>query len=491
MAEILQKNQTYTFTVESLCGNGNGVAKHFGFVVFIPNTAPGDVVRAKLIKLTKSYGVGKLESVLTPSPERAESGCPVAGKCGGCGFWHISYEAESKIKRAMIDDAFERIAHIPLRVSDYLAAKEPTRYRNKVIYPVGADKEGKLIAGFYAPSSHRIVPHDDCPIGPEIFAKIRDAVLSVCSEHAVSAYDETSGKGLLRGIYMRIGDDEKVLLTLIINGASLGKEAERALCEALPSVFPTLCGILLNENTNAGNGVLGERFRTLWGQSFLAVSLCGRRFRVSPDAFFQVNPAQTERLYRTACAFADVKEGDTLFDLYCGTGTIGILAAKAGVKLYGVEIEKAAAENAAENARENGVEGRFLCLDAGEALDSDRLKNLLPDVIIIDPPRKGCGAEAAERIAALGAKRIVYISCNPQTLARDLVTFAECGYDAKKAVGVDLFPRTGHVETVVQLVRKTPDTYIDITVDMDELDLTSSEAKATYDEIKDYIFVEH
>ena len=454
MAEALQKNQTYTFTVESLCGNGNGVAKYSGFVVFIPNTAPGDLVEAKLIKVTKTYGVGKLVKILHPSPERSESLCSVAGQCGGCGFQHISYEAESKIKRAMIDDAFERIAHLPLRVSEYLAAKNPTRYRNKVLYPVGTDKDGNLIAGFYAASSHRIVPHTDCPIGPVIFGKIKEAVLAICSSFSVSAYDETTGKGLLRGIYMRFGDEGKILLTLIVNGSSLGEKAEKALYTRLPSEFSCLCGILLNENKKEGNGVLGKTFRTLWGQNFLILSLCGKRFRVAPDAFFQVNSAQTERLYETARIFADVKEGDTLFDLYCGTGTIGIVLAEKGVKLYGVEIVKSSAENAAQNARENGVSGEFLCLDAGEALDNDRLKNLFPDVVVIDPPRKGCGEEAVKRIAALGAERIVYISCNPQTLARDLVSFSLNGYTAEKAVGVDLFPRTGHVECCVLLCRE-------------------------------------
>ena len=454
MAELLQKNKNGIFTVESLGGNGNGVAKHDGMVVFIPNTAPGDTVEAKIIKLSKSYAVGKLERVVKPSPVRIDSDCPMSARCGGCSFRHIAYAAECEVKRAMIDDAFEHIAGLPLRVSRFLAAENPTRYRNKVIYPVGTDKEGNLTAGFYAPMSHRITPHNDCRIGKEIFCKIKDAVLSLCTARHVTAYDETTGGGLLRGLYMRMGEKESVLLTLIVNGKSLGKETESFLCEKLTQAFPMLCGILLNENQKDGNGVLGEKIRTLWGQAFLYEILCGKRFRVSPDAFFQVNAEQTERLYETARAFADVKPNETLFDLYCGTGTIGIITAREDTKLYGVEISEAATRNAAENARANGVKGEFLCLDAGEAMDSERLRKLSPDVVVIDPPRKGCGEDAAKRISSLGAKRIVYISCNPQTLARDLVTFAACGYAAKNAVGVDLFPRTGHVECCVLLCRE-------------------------------------
>lgn len=455
MSEQLIKNKTYTFTVESLCGNGNGIARCDGFVVFIPCTAQGDIVQAKVIKVTKSYAVAKLEKIITASPSRIYDGCPQMSKCGGCSFAHISYSEECRIKRAMIDDSFERIGNLALRTENFFGAEKTERYRNKAIYPVAADKNGKLISGFYANMSHRLVEHDDCFIGPEIFSKIKDSVLEIFSEKlCIDAYDEKSGKGTLRSIYMRKSSLGKLLLTLVVNADGIGKSNEEAFCRYITEKYPEVSGILLNTNKKTGNSLLGEKWRTLWGDSFLQDTLCGKKFRIAPAAFYQVNHEQTERLYGIAKSFAEIKENETVFDLYCGTGTIGIILAEKGVKLVGVEISREAAANAAENAKINGVDAEFICLDAGEALNSPRIAEKKPDVILIDPPRKGCGDEAAEKIASFGAGRIVYISCNPQTLARDLAKFTECGYKAVRAVGVDLFPRTGHVETVVLLQRQ-------------------------------------
>lgn len=452
MAEKLIKNKTYTLSVDALCGNGNGVARCDGFVIFIPCTAAGDVVEAKIIKITKSYAVAKLEKILTPSPSRCGGGCPQMSKCGGCSFAHISYSEECRIKRAMIDDSFAHIGHLTLRTESFAGAEKTERYRNKVIYPVATDKNGKLISGFYANMSHRIVEHGDCFIGPEIFTKIKDSVLDILSEKLrIDAYDEQSEKGTIRSIYMRGNSLGKLLLTLVVNADGLGKSNEEAFCGYIREEYPEVSGILLNTNKKRGNSLLGEKWRTLWGDSFLQDTLCGKTFRIAPAAFYQINHDQTERLYRIAKDFAGIKENETVFDLYCGTGTIGIILAEKGVKLVGVEISREAVENAAENAKINGVDAEFICLDAGEALNSPRIFGKNPDVVVIDPPRKGCGDEAAEKIASLGAGRIVYISCNPQTLARDLVKFSECGYNAERAAGVDLFPRTGHVETVVLL----------------------------------------
>lgn len=456
MSEKLIKNNSYTFTVESLCGNGNGVAKYGsdGFVVFIPCTARGDVVKAKIIKLAKSYAVGKLEEIVYPSPDRIDDSCPHMAKCGGCSFQHITYGAECEIKRAMINDSFSHIGGLDLKISRFVGADCPERYRNKAMYPVARDKNGRLISGFYAAMSHRIAEHNDCLIGAEIFSEIKNSVIETLEALGVSAYDEKTKKGDMRCIYMRKNEEGGVLLTLIVNTDSLGKDKETALCDALISKHPEICGILLNTNRKEGNSLLGKEWRTLYGEEYLYDTLCERRFRIAPAAFYQVNHAQTEKLYYIAKEFAGIKEGDTVFDLYCGTGTIGIILAEKGVKLVGVEISKEATVDAAENAKLNGVDAEFICLDTGEALNSERLKARSPDVIIIDPPRKGCGDEAVERISSFGAKRIVYISCNPQTLARDLVKFKECGYEANDAVGVDLFPRTGHTECVVRLCRK-------------------------------------
>lgn len=454
MAEKLIKNNSYTFHIDSICGNGNGVARHDGFVVFVPSAAAGDILKAKVIKLTKSYAVAKIEEIITPSPERYDGGCPLASKCGGCSFQHITYEAECKIKHRQINDAFSHLAGLPLEISDFYGAGNTERYRNKAIYPLGTDRDGKIVSGFYAAMSHRIVGHDDCLIGPRLFCEIKDALIGIFEQLSLSVYDETTGKGLLRSVYMRKNTKDEVLLTIIVNGESIGENNEKALCEKITALFPQICGILINTNKKEGNSLLGEKWRTLYGDGYLYDTLCGKQFRIAPAAFYQVNHAQTERLYSVAKQFAGVKPGDVLFDLYCGTGTIGIILAEPGVKLVGVEISKEATIDAAENARINGVDAEFICLDTGEALDSPKLYEKRPDVVVIDPPRKGCGADAAKKISALGAKKIVYISCNPETLARDLVTFGECGYTAEKAVGVDLFPRTGHCECVVRLCRE-------------------------------------
>ncbi len=451
MAEKLVKNKEYTLFVDSLCGNGNGVARIDGFVIFVPGAAKGDELKVKIIKVTKSYAVGKICEIITRSPDRTDDGCRLMSKCGGCSFCHISYEAECEIKKAMINDSFSHIGGLDLEISEFMAAKNICRYRNKAMYPVAQNKEGKLISGFYASMSHRVVEHDDCLIGPEIFAAIKDKAIEIFEKLSITAYDEEKCEGLVRSIYMRKSSDEKILLTLIINADGFGEEKEREFCASVTAGFPQITGILVNTNKKPGNSLLGDKWRTLWGDEYLYDTLCGKKFRIAPAAFYQVNHEQTERLYTKAREMAGIKKGDVVFDLYCGTGTIGIIMAEDDVKLVGVEISKEATVDAAFNAKMNHVDGEFICLDAGEALDTKRLKDKNPDVIIIDPPRKGCGEDAAKKIASFDAQRIVYISCNPQTLARDLVTFKECGYEAKKAVGVDLFPRTGHVETVVLL----------------------------------------
>ena len=452
MSEKLIKNKEYELNIDSLCGNGNGVGRIDGFVVFVPSTAAGDRIKAKIIKVTKSYAVGKLSEILVPSPDRCDVECAVAAKCGGCSFCHISYEAECALKKEMINDSFSHIAGLPVRVDEFLGAEATQRYRNKAIYPV-TFRERKLVSGFYAAMSHRVVEHNDCLIGPEIFAKIKDEALDILSALSLSAYDEEKEEGVIRSIYMRKSSKDTVLLTIIANADGLGEKAEKIFCEKITAKFPEITGILINTNKKSGNSLLGEKWRTLWGDEYLYDTLCGKKFRIAPAAFYQVNHAQTQRLYNKAREMAQIKKGDVVFDLYCGTGTIGIIMAEENVKLVGVEISKEATIDAAYNAQQNGVDGEFVCLDAGEALDTPRLAEKKPDVIIIDPPRKGCGDDAARKISSFGASRIVYISCNPQTLARDLVTFKECGYEATKAVGVDLFPRTRHVECVVRLCR--------------------------------------
>lgn len=453
----LIKNQILTLKVESLCGNGSGIAKTDGFVVFIPHTAAGDVAEVKIIKVTKSYAVGKLQTLLIPSPDRQEPVCPQAQRCGGCCFQHIRYDVECGVKQAMIEDCFARIANLPIKLQAFLPADAPLRYRNKAIYPIAPRADGSLCAGFYAPMSHRIIEHDDCPIGPKVFSEIQKSACTLLSALGVLPYDEASGSGAARGIYLRENAAGKVLFTLIINSDGIGDRREAAFAERLTKAHPEISGILFNINKLPGNVMLGDTWRTVWGENALEDVLCGKHFRIAPASFYQVNRTMAEKLYDTAKALAGTKPGEVLFDLYCGTGTIGIIFAENGAHLIGVETVKDAVEDAAQNARRNGVDAEFLCLDAASALDHALLAEKKPDVIVIDPPRKGCGSDTVKKISAFGASRIVYISCDPHTLARDLADFVSHGYDPKTAVGVDLFPRTAHVETVCLLSNSVSD----------------------------------
>ncbi len=486
----MKKNECITLTVTSNDRNGNGIAHTpDGMTVFVKNTCEGDIVRAKIIKVLKSYAVAIPECILQPSADRSADGCVVSGKCGGCAFRHMTYEAECRYKEKSINDAFGRIGKLELTLSAFHPAKNVDNYRNKAIYPVGVDKNGDPISGFYANVSHRIVEHETCAIAPDIFARIRDAVLEFVRVHGISVYDEERFSGTLRNIYMRSAASGEVVLTLVIAESYFGSEAhEKAFTKHITALFPQITSILINVNTKKHNAVVGDKWRTLWGDGYLHDTLCGKAFRVSPASFWQVNHDMAEVLYGIAAKFAALKPGEKLLDLYCGTGSVGICVANGDTKLLGVEIVEQAAKDAAFNAKQNRLtEAEFICLDAAHALDDEKLLAFAPDVITVDPPRKGCGEEAVKKIAALGAKRIVYISCDPATLARDLAVFEANGYHAERAEGCDLFARTGHVETVCLLSKLRADQHIEVELNLDEMDLTTAESKATYDEIKEYV----
>lgn len=452
----LKKNDFLELDVTATEKNGNGIAHApNGMAVFVKNGCAGDKVLAKIIKVTKNYAVAIIDEILQPSADRFAGGCPVSGKCGGCVFQHITYEAECKFKADSINSAFERIGKIDLRLSAFHGAKSTENYRNKAVYPVGKDKDGNIVSGFYAQMSHRIIPHEKCYIGDNDFCSIRDAVTEFAKNENVPVYDEEQRTGILRSIYLRkSASNGSIILTIIANGKKLvDDKTELNFCGYMISKFPRICSILINVNEKESNAVLGEKWRTLYGDGYLRDTLMGKSFRISPASFYQVNHEQTEILYDIAKKFAALKPGDTLLDLYCGTGTVGICIAEKDTRLVGVEIVPQAAKDAEYNAKSNGLKAKFMCLDAGNALDDEKLLTLKPDVISIDPPRKGCGIDAARKIAAMGAKRIVYISCDPATLARDLAEFEVCGYKAVQAEGVDMFPRTGHVESVVLLTQ--------------------------------------
>ena len=451
MNNTLKKNDVLQLHTETLLQNGNALAHtDDGFVVFVPSGAPDETISAKIIKVTKNYAVAKILEILQPSSHRTEDGCPYAGKCGGCVFSHIDYEKESEFKKNAVNDAFSRIGKLDLQLSEYFPALCVTHYRNKAVLPVGTAKDGSVEAGFYARATHRIVSHSNCLIGKEEFERIKDSVTEFLNSNRISAYDEITNKGLVRYIHLRCSESEgTVSLTLIINGKKLISEnIEKKFCKFITKRHSSVTTVLLNFNEKQSNSVLGQSWRILYGEGCIYDELCSKRFRITPASFWQVNRRQTEILYGKAREFAAMKPGETLLDLYCGTGTVGMCIAPDSAKLYGVEIVPEAVEDARINAKLNGIDAEFLCLDAKTALENPKLKALRPDVISIDPPRKGC-VDSVEKIASLGAERIVYISCDPATLARDLALFNECGYKPQKAVGVDMFPRTGHVECVV------------------------------------------
>lgn len=451
-----KKNEIVRLSPEDLCGNGNAVARDSdGFVFFVKDGVPGDIVNAKIIKITKSYAVAIIDSFVEKSSMRTEDGCRYFPKCGGCVFQSISYESECEYKKKTVNDDLERIGGLDVKVSDFIASPDIVNYRNKAVYPVAANPDGKMISGFYCRNSHRICEHDECLIGNELFTAIRNYVIDFCNERSIPAYDEESHSGLLRHIYVRSAADSTFVLSLVLNGDKfVSYETELDFVSAFIEEFPGCVSVLINVNREKGNAVTGKKWRKLFGDGYLRDTLLGKEFRISPASFYQVNRKGAELLYSRAGEYAEIKAGETVLDLYCGTGTIGICLAKEGCKLYGVEIEPDAVVDAKYNASKNNIDAEFICLDAGEALNSDRIKNLSPDVIILDPPRKGCGEEAVERIASFGAERIVYISCDPATLARDLKQFATLGYTCKEVTAVDMFPRTGHVESVVRLCRE-------------------------------------
>lgn len=487
---MLKKNQIEEAEITAMSSDGNGIAKIDGMVVFVPYTAVGDKLKIRIVKVQKNYSFGIIEEILEPSPDRVDDHCPVYKKCGGCAFRHISYEAELRHKAEFVQSNLRRLGGLDPVMLPITPSPLVQGYRNKAQYPI-REYDGKIEAGFFAKRSHRVISCASCDLQPAFFEQILEYTKQFLEEYHISAYDEQTGKGKVRHLYIRCGEvSGEVMVCLVVNSERLPHAAEYV--EGLLKVCPQVVSVVLNINREQNNVILGQKCITLYGKDTIEDTLCDVRFELSPLSFYQVNRQAAEKLYRLAADMAQFEGNELLIDLYCGAGTIGLSMASKVRELIGVEIVPDAVENAKENAKRCGVENaRFICADAKEAAAQLAAENLHPDVIVVDPPRKGCDLEVLQAIAAMAPKRLVMISCNSASLARDCKELEALGYHLEKAAPVDLFPRTTHVETVVQLVRKKPDTYIDITVDMDELDLTSSEAKATYDEIKDYIFDKH
>lgn len=439
----MKKNELYQVEITDLNNLGNGVCRIDGKAVFVPRAVDCDRLKVKIIKDTKDYAVARIEEILTPSPRRQKSGCGVSNRCGGCVYRHITYAHETELKQSYVRSAFRK-AGVEVEVAPTLSGAE-SGYRNKVQYPVG---EGMTV-GFYAPRSHEIIPSADCALQKPIFTPIIASLQTLLRKAGVKPYREEDGSGLIRHLFLRASASGEVMVTLVTTSRPF--PAAEEIAQELRAAHPEVVSVVRNYNDVRSNVILGDRCETLSGADLLTDTLCGLTFRLSPLSFYQVNHDMAEVLYRKAAKLAELRPGDRVADLFCGAGTIGLSVAAMypDISLIGVEIIPEAVENARENAKLNGItNATFLCGDANAAELADA------DVIFLDPPRKGCEESLVKQIADIAPRRVVYISCNPDTLARDVARFIEVGYVPGTVYPVDLFPRTGHCEAVVAMTRK-------------------------------------
>ena len=450
---MLIKNQTYEAIVTDYTAEGQGVAHVEGCAVFIPNAIAGEKYVIRIEKAAKTWAAGKIVEVLEKSPHRVNRECPVAKLCGGCDFWHMDYEEEARLKADRVRNCLNRIGGENLEDLSILSAPTCYSYRNKAQYPVAA-KKNKAYAGFFRAGTHQVVENNRCLILPREADDVKNAVIDYVNQFRVTAYDEEAHKGLLRHIYVRRGAvSGQVLVCLVINGRKIPREEE--LITRLKKI-PGFTTLVLSVNTKQGNAVLGDEFITLYGPGYIEDTLCGLVFRLSPRSFYQVNHDQAERLYNAAISQAEITKNDTVLDLYCGVGTITLAMAGAAGKVIGVEVIPQAVEDAKDNAKRNGIENaEFFCGDAGQAALELEAKGIKADVVVVDPPRKGLNADTIEALHRFSPRRIVYVSCDPATLARDVALLKERGYTLKNAQAADLFPRCSHVESVVTLSKQT------------------------------------
>ena len=482
----LAKNQEHTVTIEGYGEGGMGVARIDGRVVFVHGALRGEKCRVLILKTLKSVAFAKVLEVLEPSSERMESDCPYFPRCGGCTYRHIRYEEELRLKKQRVQDNLSRIGGSDVTVEEILGAQDTLRYRNKAQYPVS--KDGAV--GFYRARTHEVIECEHCLlVRPEADAAA-EALREYMQSCHVAGYDEKTGRGLIRHLYVRSNAAGESLICVLVNGDKLPKEDR--LVALLRDACPKCTGIVLGTNTKKGNVILGDRYRTLWGSARLEDTLCGKTFKLSVPSFYQVNRAQAERLYAKTIEFADLTGQETVLDLYCGAGTITLALSDHAKKVLGAEIVPEAIDDARENAARNGVKNaEFFCGDASDVAKKLARENLRPDVITVDPPRKGLAADVVESIAEMQPQRVVYVSCDSATMARDVKRLADLGYTARRACAVDMFPRADHVETVVLLSKLNTKQHIEVELNLDELDLTSAESKATYDEIKAYVLEKH
>jgi 23S rRNA (uracil1939-C5)-methyltransferase len=538
----LEKNQEYEIKIEDMGNEGEGIGHINGMAVFVKDTVPGDVAKIKIVKAKKSYAYGRLMELITPSGYRVEPVCPLARKCGGCSIMHVSYHQQLRWKQKKVADCLTRIGGIAnveevmepiigmvddetgelnLETSEQCGTNRSdlgmsvehgtefpaTRYRNKAQFPVRRDKEGRIAIGFYAGRTHSVIDTDVCYLQAEVNDEIIKRCRHFFETYGVEPYDEENHIGLVRHILTRVGHKTgEVMVCLILNGNELigenaptaqgtsakCKNVEQEFARCLQSI-PGITSISININQEKTNRILGQRCRTIWGKDYITDYIGNVKYQISPLSFYQVNPKQTEKLYGKALEYADLHGEEMVWDLYCGIGTISLFLAQQAKKVCGVELVPQAIEDARNNAAINGFTNvEFFVGKAEEVLPEQYEKTgEYADVIVVDPPRKGCDEVALRTMIRMAPQRIVYVSCDPATLARDVKVLVAAGYELKKVCAVDQFGHSGHVETVILLSQQKPDDRIEVGIELDELDLTSAESKATYAEIKDYVLKEH
>ena len=483
----LEKNRIYRAHIDGYSSEGLGIARIDGQVVFVHGAVRGETCDVLVMKVLKNTAFGKIAALAEPSPARRQPDCPYYGRCGGCDFRHMSYEEELWAKRARVQDALTRIGGAEVTVEEILGAEQPLHYRNKSIYPISPAGE----VGFYRARSHQVVHVEHCLIQKPEADALAQAVRDYIARFQVEPYNEATGRGLLRHLYVRTSCRGESLACLLVNGSRLPHEQE--LVDMLRAAAPGVCGVVLGENTRRGNAILGDRYRTIWGRDYLTDTLCGLELRLSVPSFYQVNHDQAQRLYEKALEYAGLTGRELAVDLYCGAGTITQVLARRARHVIGGEIVPEAIRDAEDSARRNGVENvEFLCGDASRLAAELRQRGLRPDVICVDPPRKGLAPDVVEAAASMRPGRIVYVSCDPATLARDVARFAPLGYCPVRACAVDLFPGTAHVETVALLTReKSVKSYAYVNISPSELGMGGKVKKPTYKQIKEYVQKTH
>lgn len=499
----MNKNDIVTVEITDIGVSGEGIGHVDGYTLFIKDAVIGDVVEAKVMKAKKNYGYARLMKVLTPSEYRVEPKCVFARRCGGCQIQEMSYDRQLVFKDQKIRGNLERIGgftkdQIDTVMQPVVGMEHPFGYRNKAQFPFGTDKEGNPITGFYAGRTHDIIANTDCALGVEQNKEILEIILQYMRENKIKSYDEKTGKGLIRHALIRYGFKTKeIMVCLVVNGKKLPK-AER-LIEKLIQI-EGMTSITISPNTRRDNVIMGDSYEILWGQGYITDYIGNVKYQISPLSFYQVNPVQTEKLYGLALEYADLKGDETVWDLYCGIGTISLFLAQKAKQVYGVEIVPQAIDDAKENAKINAIDNaEFFVGKAEEVLpeyyaEYEREHNgetAHADVIVVDPPRKGCDETLLETIVKMQPEKVVYVSCDSATLARDLKYLCANGYEIRMCRGVDQFPQSVHVETVCLLSKLNAKQHIEVEIKMDELDLTAAESKATYEEIKEYVLEKH